>query len=121
MKAQFRYFRVELLGDVTIVTPIEPDFLAQLRNVEIKKELIEYVQQELPMKVLVNFENIQRFSTEFIGNLLSMKKIVGSEATIKLCSMEPLHREVFDMLKLTESVFAIYDTKAEAIDSFGTA
>jgi anti-anti-sigma regulatory factor len=118
MKAQFDYFRVELVEDVTMVTPTVFDFLAQLANVEMKKELTTYVQQEKPMKVLVNFENIQRFSTEFIGNLLSMKKLLGPQAAIKLCAMQPLHREVFDMLKLTGTVFEIYDTKAEACKSF---
>lgn len=121
MKEQFHYFRVELVGDVTMVTPTVFDFLTQLANVEMKKELTKYAQQEQPMKVLVNFENIQRFSTEFIGNLLSMKKVLGPEAAVKLCTMEPLHREVFDMLKLTGTVFPIYDTKAEACKSFGTA
>ena len=120
MKAQFQYFRVELLEDVTMVTPTVVDFFPQLTNAEMKTELIKYAQQEQPVKVLVNFENIQRFSTEFIGNLLSMKKVLGPKATIKLCTMEPLHREVFDMLNLTGTVFAIYDTKTKACESFRT-
>ena len=118
MKAQFQYFRVEPLGDVTMVTPTTFDFLGQLANVEMKKELTRYAQEEMPMKVLVKFENVKRFSTEFIGNLLSMKKVLGADAVIKLCAMQSMHRDIFRLLNLDGTVFTIYDTKTEACESF---
>ena len=118
MQKQFQYFRVEPIEDVTLIKPTVADFLTQVANVEMKKELVDFARQERPMMVLVNFENIKRFSTEFIGNLLSMKKLLGPQAAVKLCSMESMHREVFDMLKLTGTVFEIYGTQAEALESF---
>jgi anti-anti-sigma regulatory factor len=118
MTDPFKYFRVEAVGEVAVIKPTKPDFLSQVANVEMKKELVDYARQAQPMKVLVNFENIRRFSTEFIGNLLSMKKLLGAKAAVKLCSMEPLHREVFDMLKLTDTVFEIYDSQDDALESF---
>ena len=118
MKDPFRYFRVQSVGDVTLVKPTKADFLSQVANVEMKKELVDYARRTQPRKVLVTLENIKRFSTEFIGNLLSMKKVLGPNAAVKLCSMEPMHREVFDMLKLTGTVFEIYDSQDEALESF---
>jgi len=121
MKARCRYFRADPLGDVTMVTPTAFDFFGQEANVEMKKELTQYVRDERPAKLLVNFENVQRFSTEFIGTLLSVKKLLDPDGEIKLCSMEFMHREVFQLLNLDGTVFDIYDTIEEACEAFRRA
>jgi len=111
-------FRIERQGDVTIVTPTVFDFIDQTTNFESKKELVHFAQQEQPDKVVIDFQNIQRFSTEFIGTLLSFKKQMGAGGKIKLCSLQPVQRDIFRVLNLDGTVFQILDDVNAAVQSF---
>lgn len=118
MPREFAHFRIERKADVTIVTPIVFDFIDQTLNFESKKELVEFAQREKPLKVVVDFQNIQRFSTEFIGTLLSFKKQIGAGAKIKLCSLQPVQRDIFRVLNLDGTAFEILEDVGEAVRSF---
>ena len=119
MTSQLEHFRIEQQGDVTIVTPTVFDFLDQVTNFEAKRELIRFAQNEKPGKAVVDFHNVQRFSTEFIGTLLSFKRQMGEGARISLCSMQPVHRDIFRVLNLDGTVFQIFDDVTQAVESFG--
>jgi len=119
MPVQLEYFRVERRGEVTIVTPTVFDFIDQVPNFEAKRELIRYTQDQKPLKAVVDFHNIQRFGTEFIGMLLSFKRQMGEGAKISLCSMQPVHRDIFRVLNLDGTVFQIFDDVPHALASLG--
>ena len=118
MTRQYQYFRVEQLDDVTILTLTVRDFRNQLANVEMKSEFIKYAQKDKPKYLIVNFENVERFSTELIGTMLSIKKLLGEEGELKLCCLEVILHDVFRLLKLDGTVFEIYDTVTNARESF---
>jgi anti-anti-sigma regulatory factor len=118
VKNHFHYFRVEQLNDVTMVTFTERNFRKQLALTEMKTELVKYGQAEQPGRLLINFANVEHFSTELIGTMLSVKKLLGDEGTVKLCCLEPVHREIFQVLNLDGTVFQIFDTLDDALDSF---
>lgn len=118
MIRELAHFRIERKADVTIVTPIVFDFIDQTLNFESKKELVEFAQREKPLKVVVDFQNIQRFSTEFIATLLSFKKQIGAGAKIKLCSLQPVQRDIFRVLNLDGTAFEILEDVGEAVRSF---
>jgi len=115
---EFAHFRIERKADVIIVTPTVFDFIDQTSNFESKGELVEFAQREKPLKVVVDFQNIQRFSTEFIGTLLSFKKQIGAGGKIKLCSLQPVQRDIFRVLNLDGTVFEILEDVDEAVRSF---
>jgi len=115
---ELEHFRIERKGDVTVVTPTVFDFIDQTTNFESKKELVQFAQHEKPDKVVVDFQNLQRFSTEFIGTLLSFKKQMGAGGKIKLCSLQPVHRDIFRVLNLDGTVFEILEDVNEAMQSF---
>jgi len=117
--SQLEHFRIEQQGDVTVVTPTVFDFLDQVTNFEAKRELIRFAQNEKPVKAVIDFHNVQRFSTEFIGTLLSFKRQMGEGARISLCSMQPVHRDIFRVLNLDGTVFQIFDDVTHAVESFG--
>ena len=117
MTNQLEHFRIERRGDVTVVTPTVFDFLDQVTNFEAKRELIRFAQNEKPEKVVVDFSNVQRFSTEFIGTLLSFKRQMGTGGKISLCSLQPVHRDIFRVLNLDGTVFQIFDDVQQAVDS----
>jgi len=115
---ELAHFRIVRQGRVTVVTPTVFDFIDQTTNFESKKELIRFAQDEKPDKVVVNFQNVQRFSTEFIGTLLSLKKQMGTGGKIKLCSLQPVQRDIFRVLNLDGTVFQILTDVDEAVRSF---
>ncbi len=119
MTSQLEHFRIEQQGDVTVVTPTVFDFLDQVTNFEAKRELIRFAQEKKPVKAVVDFHHVQRFSTEFIGTLLSFKRQMGAGARISLCSMQPVHRDIFRVLNLDGTVFQIFDNVAHAVEAFG--
>ena len=112
--AQHKYFRVEDRGGFTVITPTVADCLNQVTNVELKRELVDFARLERPDEVVVNFQHVLRFSTEFIGSLLSVKKVLGGDRRIRLCGMEPHHLEVFQLLNLVDTVFDVYETVEDA-------
>ena len=118
MKKHLRYFSVEQLGDVTLVTITVKDFLNQLANVEMKMEFIKYAQEEELKRLIVNFDNVERFSTELIGTMLSVKKLVGEDGDVKLCCMDEIQRDIFRLLRLDGTVFEIHDTVTSAREAF---
>lgn len=118
MKKNYRYFNVEQLGDMTVVTMTTKDFRNQVANVEMKSEFIKYAQEDKPARLVVNFENVEVFSTELIGTMLSVKKLLGEDGELKLCCMEEILRDVFRLLRLDGTVFEIYDTVNSARAAF---
>lgn len=118
MTHELAHFRIERKGDVTVVTPTVFDFLDQVTNFEAKKELIQFAKAETLEKVVIDFHHIQRFSTEFIGTLLSFKKLMGAGGKIKLCSLQPVHRDIFRVLNLEGTVFQVLPDVNEAVQSF---
>lgn len=115
---QLEHFRIVVDGDVIVVTPTVFDFLDQVTNFESKRELIRFAQEHRPGKAVVDFHNVQRFSTEFIGMLLSFKRQMGANGKIALCAMQPVHRDIFRVLNLDGTVFQIFATVDEAVQSF---
>lgn len=115
---ELSHFRIERQGAVTIITPTVFDFVEQAASFEFKKELVHFAQQEKPDKVVIDFQNIQRFATDFIGTLMSLKKQMGSGGKIKLCSMQPVQRDIFRVLNLDGTVFQILEDVNEAVQAF---
>jgi len=118
---QHQYFRVEQLGEVTVITLTAFDFFDQMTNAEAKRELVAYVQTEKPSKLVVSFQHIQRFSSEFIGTLVSVKKqqrTLQADAQMRLCALQPSHREVFKLVDPHQALFKLHDTVVEASAAF---
>ena len=119
MTRDFEYFRVEQRGDVTIVTPAVSDLFDLAISCELRKELIRFVQDEKPKQLVVDFHNIQRFPENWITTLVSLKRrLVDTGGEVKLCSLSPVQREIFEILHLAGTAFQILDTVEEAVRSF---
>jgi|GEM_PF-836579 len=115
---RLEYFYVERQNDVTIVTPIVSDFRGDVINVESKKELVHFADSVKPEKVVIDFQNVHSFSTDFVGTLLSFKKRIPFGGAVKLCSLQPVHREIFQIFHLDGTVFPILETVQDAVRSF---
>ena len=123
MANELKYFRIERQGDVTIITPTVADFLGETTNFEAKRELIALARDENPQKVVIDFHNVERFSTEFIGALLSFKRRLNPGPSgwrkIKWCSLKPGLADTFRILG--SNPFIIVDTLTHALESLPEA
>lgn len=81
-------------------------------------ELLEYVQREQPVNLVINFIKVRRCATVAINGLLAVRRLLGSDdTTLKLCHVCQEVRQTLDVLNLTDSVFEVHETLADAIGS----
>lgn len=113
------HFKVQQEGDVTIVQLLDPRLFDTLMVSELQDELVEYLDNERPMKVVVDFDSVTHCSTAVINGLLRAKKhLLQWGGQLKLCSMEDTIREAYRLLNLDGTVFHICDSKPDAISAF---
>ncbi|HAY81370.1 MAG TPA: hypothetical protein DCY79_16315 [Planctomycetaceae bacterium] len=117
--SNFKHFDEETQQGVTVVRIKDHEFLDRLIGGELQEELISYVKQTAPKKLVVSFERVQRFSSETINALIRAREYVVSDGgSMKLCEMRPEIRNVFRILNLEDNVFEIHDSTFQAIDTF---
>lgn len=69
-------------------------------------------------KLLIDMDGTEYISSAGLRVLLSIaKKLKSKEGAIKLCSLRPYVKEVFDVAGFTQ-IFKIYNTFQEGINSF---
>jgi len=102
-------------GDVHIFS-LKGQFDAHAAG-EVENKLNMVTSQET-QKLLIDMDGTEYISSAGLRVLLSVaKKIKNKEGTIKLCSLRPYVKEVFDVAGFTQ-IFKIYNTAQEAINSF---
>jgi anti-anti-sigma regulatory factor len=115
----YKYFRVEQHHDVTIVRLADPSSLSRLLIAEIEQELSRLIQVHNPRNLLISFEQVRSCTSELIaGLMIARNRMLSSGGTIKLCCMNDLVREVFQLVKLYGTVFEVYPTVTAALKSF---
>ena len=115
----FEHFDVEQCDGVTVIRLADPKFFDTDRYAELRRELVEFVEQQRPQKLLVLFSRVEYCSTALVSALLMVKDRVESEdGLIKLSGLSDTAREVFENLKLAGTVFDIYTDETAAIAAF---
>ena len=109
-------FRVELPGGTIVISPagniesLSADLLAEAA--EMMTELIET--HESPMLV-IDLSNVPTCSSVFMSFLLRCHKSVKSRSgEMVLCGTSRMLRELLSLTRL-DTVWAVYETRAEAI------
>lgn len=112
---------VEHIGEVIVVTMKPEDFFDQQTISLAKRELLDLATAEQPRKLIISFQNVRRFSSAFVGALVSLREHLRfhhPEAELKLCDLQPEHREVFRLVDPQQSLFKLHETIAEAFRVF---
>lgn len=113
-----KFFDVELRGTVTIMRLISEDSIDHLLINELQRAIIMFVEQERPIKLLVDFSKVRRFSSETINALIrARRRLLEYHAKMCLCSMRPEIHEVFRLMRLDGTVFEIVETEEQGIAS----
>ncbi|MGL4462504.1 MAG: STAS domain-containing protein [Planctomycetia bacterium] len=118
-----RRIEVEENDDVTIVKFIDKRILDEQNIQLIGEQLFELVEVDRRRKLLLNFSNVDYLSSAALGRLITLnkkisdKKLPGGAGTLRLCSIKPSIKEVFQITRL-DKVFKICDTQEDALKTF---
>jgi anti-anti-sigma factor len=97
----------------------DPELLDQLVTYEMQEELLRYLEETKPQRLIVSFKGVRRCSTEIINAMLrSRKRVAAAGGDVRLCGMHSTIRDVFRMLNLEGNVFEIFDTVDQAKTGF---
>lgn len=115
----YRHFEVETIGDVTVIRLVDPRLADTMSVNELQDEVLHLLDREATKKLLVNFQKVTHCSTSVINGLLrAKKKLMTSGGQIKLCNMNSVIRESYQLLNLDGTVFHIHDSEPESLAAF---
>lgn len=116
---EFECIELEDVQDVSVVKFKDEKVMDPSRIETMGKELLALVSEdEESANVLINFENVNFFSSAAINKLIVLeKRLRASGGQIRLSNLRPEVRDLFSYTNL-DSMFQIKDEQAEAIDSF---
>ena len=111
-------FRVEMFEDVAIVTLKALDLWDRAEIHHFSDEMVDYMQSEVPKKMILDLGTIGRVSSEALNALIRLRDEVGARsAELRLCNLQEPVKEV---LRITElgGLFHIFDTLPDAFRGF---
>ena len=119
---QNKRFDVEMDGDVTIVRLNDPKLHEMILITELHDELLQYIGQHQPRKLLVDFAMVTHCSSAVINSmLLARKRLKSHGAVMRLCSMHEPVREAFRLLRLDGTLFEIHESLPAGLEAFEDA
>ena len=114
-----QHFDTKQHGGVTEIRLANPAFFDIDGYTELSEELAEFIEQERPRKLLVDFSRVQYCSTAVMNTLLVAQRRLQSEGgCMKVYGMNDSVREAFRRLNLDRTAFDIYATQAAAMAAF---
>ena len=114
-----RFFTCIDFEGVPEITLGSADFVSRPVIVLAQDEILEFIDQAKPKKLVINFANVSHISSEFINTMLRINEHVAvNDGVLKLSHMNSTVQTPFKLTNLAGRVFKIYDTTPEAIDAF---
>ena len=111
-----RRFDLEEIGGVTIARFIDKKVLDETNIQLIGNELFALVEVDGRQKIIVDFCNVEYFSSAAFGKLITLdKKVKAAKGKLRLCSIRPDIYEVFAITKLNK-VFDIRENRDTALN-----
>ncbi len=112
-----RYFNVDRSDDTIVAQIVDAHLNGAALADFIKQELVEMLEDQ-PKTLIIDFQNVKSVSSSTISSFLQIaNRMRASNARLVLCSMSESLRSIFKTLKLDGSVFLIFDSVDEAIQS----
>jgi anti-sigma B factor antagonist len=115
---QRRHFEAEQVGDVTVATFLDRRILDEQLIQGVRDELVRLVDESTSRKVVLNFANVEFYSSAALGPLITLaKKLAAQGRSLRLCGIDLEVYEGFENARL-DKFFIISGTVAEALTSF---
>jgi anti-anti-sigma regulatory factor len=118
---EFKYFDVEQRGLVTEIRLADTRVFDTERYAELRDELLAFIEQERPRRLLVNLSRVEYCSTAVMGALIAVQKRLAlhpATGAMKLCGTREVVAEAFRRLRLDQGVFDIHSSDVAAIKAF---
>lgn len=110
-----RRIKINLSGEVTVVTFVDSKIIDEAEIQEFGQELYDLVERDQHKKIILNFANVEFLSSAALGKLIGFdKRVKQQNAKLVLSNIRPEIYEVFAITKLTK-LFVIKDTEADAL------
>ena len=117
--ADYKRFSVKTTDGVTVICPVDKELSDLVLQDELHEELLSFLAEEKPQKLLINFGAVEYCTTGIINSLLSVKKrVVAGEGQFKMCCLNRHVHDAFRALNLEGTVFEVFPEEAEAVASF---
>lgn len=114
-----KFYTINTMEGVPEMILGSADFVSRPIIVMAKEEIIDYIDEKHPPRLVMNFKNVNRISSEFINALLRIHdQVNASDGQLKFSHVNENVYAAFHLTKLTERVFKIYETTPQAIDDF---
>lgn len=118
----YKSIAVTTQGDFSIVTLQKTDMTGRLEVNDTERELVDYARRVRPKRLIINFSMITLASSQVINLLIKTRdNVLFAGGEMKLCSVPPQIREMFQITKLDGTLFKIYNTLPEAKAAFEEA
>ncbi len=116
--SQYRYFETHQRGDAVVMMLINPSILDRLLINELGDEIMEFIEQTKPRRLIVDFQRVGHCSSEVLGGLIRAKRrVVEAGGSVALCGMKPEIRSLFRVTHLENTVFQVFDDEAAAVEA----
>jgi anti-sigma B factor antagonist len=113
-----RRLEIEVIGDVTVVNFLDRRILDEQNIQIIGEQLFRLVDELGRRKVVLDFSNLEFFSSAANGKLIALqKKLAAQGGALRLCGIDPEIYEGFQETRLNRFFF-IVSSREEAIPSF---
>jgi anti-anti-sigma regulatory factor len=109
------YFRVEQSDDTTIIRFGDTSRFDTNDYARLQRDLVTFVEQEQPRKLLADLAQVAYCSTALINSLLmAERRIRGASGVMKLFGLNEYMLETLERLKLVGSIFSVYPDESAA-------
>lgn len=109
---------VEDIGDITVVNFVDKKILDEQNIQIIGDQLFRLVEELGRQKLLLNFGNVEYFSSKGLGPMITLyKKVNAAGGKLILCNIDPQIREVFEITKINK-IFTIHKDQQSALQAF---
>ena len=114
-----KFFTVTRIEGIPEIVLSKADFVSRPIIVLAQEELLGYIDQNKPSRLIINFKNVTHISSEFITALIRIQDHVkGHNGQMKLTHMNDTVLAPFKITHLAGRLFLIYDTTPQAVDAF---
>lgn len=114
-----KYFAVSKMEGIPEIVLGTADFVSRPIIVLATEEIIDFIDEYRPRRLVMNFKNVSHISSEFISALIHIKDhVTGHGGQLKLTHMNETVLMPFKLTNLAGRLFMIYKTTPEAIDAF---
>jgi anti-anti-sigma factor len=110
-----RPLRIEAIGDVVVVTPLDPNLLQTMEPDVMREELAALIEKGASRRVVLNLEHSGRVSSAALGVFVAFHlRLDRLGGALRLCQPHARMAQFLDQIRLP-LLMDIFPTKEEAV------